>query len=303
MCTADSYQFFIPLFVYSIKKAYPNAGVRVFVKGALKGVTRDAINGFGFEDCVIKENCFAKYPDTVSITNTLRFLVGRDEFKGYDYVIVKDIDFLIFRGQVSHVDYFAKRMGRLPYFGIRGPYNRPRRYEVNGRGWKGSFTRVAGGTFVFKNPEWFNITSGMLSKYRRIVKQELIEDNDKKPAVSYREYDEVMLYRIIKGSGLRTPKRKGKDAYGRGMAKRYRDLHLGDFSKDKHSYKRLCKRLALVCLKQFAELERDSVWVEIRKRMSEANPKIREILRRVRKHAKRRLSSLCLSGGGIVKKK
>lgn len=301
VCTDDSYQFFIPLFAYTVKRAYPNAGVKVFVKGKLKEVTKKALGEIKYGDCYVKENCFSKYPDKASITNSLRFLIGSGEFKGYDVVFVRDIDFLIFKGKISHAVYFKRRMKKLPYFGVRGPYQRPRRPQVNGIGWKRNFLRVAGGIFVFKNPEWFNIAGKKLSYYRKLLIKNEMEKQDRKPLASYRESDEVMLGRIIKDSGLPVPKRKGKDVYGVGMPKKYRDIHLGDFGKNRHGYKRLCRRASLICVRKFVELEKDRTWVKIRISMSEANPKIRELLRRLRKHAKRRLNSSCLSEGEIVR--
>lgn len=289
VCTDDSYQFFIPLFVYTVKKAYPDAGVKVFVKGHLKKVTSDALKLIKSTDWEVRDKCFSGYPNQTSMTNSLRFLVGRKEFEGYDYVFVRDIDFLIFPRKLSHMRFFSKRMESLPYFGVRGPYSHPRRREVNKIGWKGMFTRVAGGTFVFKNPEWFDKTDVLRKRYRHKLRKQIKYEGNS-PA-SYREYDEVMLFRILKGSGIATPRRKGKDVYGRGMPKVYRDLHLGDFSKNKRGHKRLVRRLSIKCARQFVELEKDPVWKEIRKMMGKANGKIREILRRVRKHVKRRLNS------------
>ena len=302
VCTDDTYQFFIPLFVYSTHKAYPDAGVRIFLKGELKNATKEALRKIPKGDWKIKEKCFSRYPDSYSITNSLRFLVSRKDFVGYNYIFVRDIDFLIFRHKVSHEAYFSRRMKNLPYSGVRGPYIHPRRYQINRRGWKGNFTRVAGGTFAFKNPDWYDKTEKMLRHYRHNLKRGIPDRDDNNKPCSYREYDEVMLYRIIKGSGLLTPRRKGKDAYGKSMAKIYRDIHLGDFNKDKHGYRRLAQRVSVECLRQFVELEKDETWREIRKIVSLKSGTIREVMRRLGKHVKRRLNLSYLSGEEIVKK-
>jgi hypothetical protein len=303
VCTDDSYQFFIPLFVYTVKKAYPDAGVKVFVKGELKKTVKEALVLIPYDDWQVKDKCFGGYPDKPYITSCLRFLIRKKEYKGYDYVFVRDIDFLVFSHKVSHVAYFKKRMGRLPYSGVRGPYRYPRRYQVNRIGWKGNFTRIAAGTFVFKNPEWFDKTGRVLKRYRYRLKHNKSDSGDDNSPASYRESDEVMLFRIVKKSGLPFPRRKGKDIYGKSMSKIYRDLHLGDFSKSKRGYKRLVRRLATECLKEFVKMEgSDAVWRRIRIMMGNANPKIREILRRVRKHAQRRLNSSFLFEEEIVRK-
>jgi hypothetical protein len=288
VCTNDSYQFFIPLFVYTAKKAYPDAGVKVFVKGELKDNTRESLKMIPYDGWEVKEDCFKSYPNRPFITNCLRFLVNEKEYKGYDYVFIKDIDFLIFPHKISHLKFFKDAMGGLPYFGVRGPYRHPRRYNINRIGWKGDFTRIAGGSFVFKNPEWFEKTRETQKKYRSFIKHNLSDDIDHHIPGSYREYDEVMLYRIVKKAGLPVPTRKNKNVYKKHAPKIYRDIHLGDFIKKKHGKNRLAKRVAVENLKLFAKLEKDPLWLQIRRKAGE-NAKIREILRRVRKYTKWRL--------------
>ena len=311
VCTNDSYSYYIPLFVYTIKRAYPNAGVKVFVKGRLKDVPRETLKLIPYEGWTVKDQCFKDFPDKSSITNSLRFLIDKKEFKGYDYIMIRDIDFLMFPHKVSHADYFIRRMKRMrvPYYGIRGPYSHPRRYNINRIGWRRDFTRIAGGTVVVKNPDWFDKTLRMRGKYRHYLKHNMSDGFDSHKPASYREYDEVMLYRIMKKSGLKIPRRKNKDILGKSAPKRYRDIHLGDFGKRKHGYKRLVSRLASENAKEFIKLESDPVWKEIKDRMRK-NGKIREIIRRVRRHVKRRLKKSTIrqlrssssSGEGTVEK-
>jgi len=296
VCTADSYSYYIPLFVYTVKRAYPDAGVKIFVKGSLNETVKKALELIPYDGWDVKENCFKEYPSKQSITNSLRFLSSSKNYNGYDYVFVRDIDFLIFYHKTTHERFFVKRMKKLPYFGVRGPYRKPRRAYVNRGGWKGSFTRVAGGTFVFKNPQWFDRTKKMIAHYRHNLKRNIPDNDDNNMPASYREYDEVMLFRIIKGSGMPAPSKKGKSVYGYTVPKRYRDVHLGDFNKEKHGYRRLVKRVAVENLKNFVKMEKkDVTWRKIRFMMSGKNSKIRECLRRLRKHARRRLASSCLS--------
>ena len=288
VCTDDSYQFFVPLFVYTVKRAYPDAGVKVFIKGKAKPAVQEALKLIPWGGWEVKEDCFKSYHKKPYVTNCLRFLVNEKEYKGYDYVFIKDIDFLIFNHKVSHLDYFKNAMGKLPYFGVRGPYRHPRRYNINRIGWKGDFTRIAGGSFVFKNPEWFEKTREMQKMYRKCIKENTSDGIDSYTPASYREYDEVMLYRIVKKAGLPTPTRKNKDIYKKHSPKLYRDIHLGDFTKKKHNKKRLAKRVAIENIKQFVKLEKDPIWFKIREKVG-IHGKIRENLRRVRKYAKWRL--------------
>lgn len=299
VCTDDSYQFYVPLFVYTTKRAYPDAGVKVFIKGKLKDAVREALSLIPYDGWEVKEDCFKSYPNRPYVTNCLRFLVNEKEYKGYDYVFIKDIDFLIFNHKVSHLDYFRKAMGKLPYFGARGPYRHPRRYNINRVGWKGNFTRIAGGSFVFKNPEWFDKTREIQKTYRSHVKHNTSDGLDSHTPGSYREYDEVMLFRIVKKAGLPTPTRK--NVYKKHAPKVYRDIHLGDFIKKKHGKKRLSSRVSTENLKKLAKLEKDPIWVKIRK-IAGKNDKIRENLRRVRKYTKWKLHLSSLSGEETVKK-
>jgi len=299
VCTADSYSYYIPLFIYTTKKAYPNATVKVFVKGKLKNDIKEALKLIPYKGWEVLESCFASYPNKPFITNCLRFLIDERYYKGYDYVFVKDIDFLIFPHKVSHYKYFSRRIKNLPYFGAKGPYRRPRRYHINRGGWKGNFTRVAGGSFSFKNPAWFRKTGKILKEYRRYLKHNEHDKYDSHPPGSYRECDEVMLFRIIKKSGLPTPRRKNKNVYGKRAPKTYRDIHLGDFGKARHSYRRISKRLTLENVKKYAILEKDPIWRKLRKKMR-TSARVREAIRRLRKYTKRRLNLSSLSVGGTA---
>jgi len=286
VCTADSYSYYIPLFVYTVKRAYPDVGVKVFVTGTLKQDVKNALALIPYDGWEVKENTFSAYPDKTSMTNSLRFLVSKQSYKGYDYVLVKDIDFLIFSHKPTHAEYFIKKMKGLPYFGVRGPYRHPRRYAVNRIGWKGNFTRIAGGSFSFNVKAWYKKTEKALNEYRHNLKRGLVDKFDNNKPASYREYDEVMLYRIIKKSGLPTPRKKGKTYHGYHVPKMYRDIHLGDFGKKKHGFRRLTRRMSDENVRNFIHLEQEPVWQKISTLMTTKNAKIRSMLRRVRRHVK-----------------
>lgn len=287
VCTNDSYSYYIPLFIYTVKRAYPEYGVKVFVIGKLKPPVKEALNLIPYDGWEVVENSFMSYPNGGSASNSLRFLVRKEQYKGYDYVFVKDIDFLIFRHKPTHGECFIKRMKNLPYFGVRGPYTRPRRYAVNRIGWKGNFTRVAGGSFAFHVRSWYTKAGSALDKYRRLLKHREPDDIDSHRPGSYREYDEVMLFRILKESGIKAPTRKGKSVLGYSAPKVYRDIHLGDFIKGKHGFNRLKKRLSPVNANNYLELEKDETWKNISSKMK-ANAKIRQALRRLKRHARSR---------------
>ena len=176
--TSNHYEFFVPLFIYTTKRAYPDAGVKVFLKGKLKDTIKRCLDKIPYDGWEIKEHYFEDYPELPSITNSLRFLVPQIEYKGYDYIFIRDVDFLIFNHEMSHLDYFKKRMKGLCYYGVRGPYNFPRRHSINEIGWKRNFTRIAGGTVLLKNPEWFESTAKATKLYRHNLKHGIHDEYD-----------------------------------------------------------------------------------------------------------------------------
>jgi hypothetical protein len=291
VCSGNHFAYFVPVFIYSTKKAYPDAGVKIFVKGKLKEEVKQALELVrqhypdGWE---VLEGQFDSYPMRKSTCNCLRFLLPGEFFKGYDYVLVRDVDFVTLPHQPSHLRYFAKRMKacKLPYFGTRGPYRYPRRYNINGHGWKYEYSRIAGGT-VMLSKAWFKAVKGEQSRYRHALKHSQNDGRDHHVAGVYREYDEVMLQRMCKAAHFRIPTKKSKGPDGRGVSKIYRDIHLGDFAKRKRNFKRVRKKIARENVKLFMRLEQDPVWQEIKKLVGK-NGKVRVLLRRARKHIRSR---------------
>jgi len=152
--SADRYAFYIPTFVYTAKRAYPEYGVKIYIRGKLpKPVKKILVEMKSLAVCPnnnwsVIEDQFLNFPHGISICNTLRHLIPSKNFEGYDYVYITDIDFLFFRHKITMGAYFARRMQemKLPYASFRGPSNTPRRPGINGNGWKGDFVRIADGT-------------------------------------------------------------------------------------------------------------------------------------------------------------
>lgn len=288
VCSSNHYQYFIPVFVYSIKKAYPEAGVKVFLAGKLKDELRAIMTKLRTEklindDWEIFEDKYLDYPKRPSMYNAMRFLLKKENFSGYDYVLIKDIDFIVVPHEPTHLKYLSKRMKSVGacLLGTRGPYNRPRRPHINRRGWKYEFTRIAGGTVLLKNPEWFDKTAQAVSDYRQYLKYGKSDGIDGHVAGSYREYDEVMLHRICKKCHIKTPKKKGLAADNKGISKIYRDIHLGDFYKRK-SWRKIRGKIPKETVKQYRILEKDPVWQEV-KAVASSNPKVGKTLSLARK--------------------
>ena len=97
----NTYQGFIPLFVYSINKAYPEVDIKIFIKGALNLKNKDRIKGM---KCDIYDNFFKEYENRESMSNSLRFLVPSSYFKDYRDIYITDIDFIFFPQSRKYYD-------------------------------------------------------------------------------------------------------------------------------------------------------------------------------------------------------
>jgi hypothetical protein len=294
VCSSNHFAYYAPVFIYSIKKEYPDAGVKVFVMGKLKPEVSAILDKLRDErlidtDWEVIEDRFSSYPTRVSTCNSLRFLLPKDSFEGYDYIIIRDIDFIVLPQTPSHFEHFKTRLDNVKscMFGMRGPYRFPRRPEINIDGWKGDYSRIAGGLVVLKNPEWFNKTKDAVKEYRQYLKHSQHDNFDHHIAGSYREYDEVMLYRICKKSHVKVPTKKSKGVDGKGISKIYRDIHLGDFNKSRYGFKKMKKKIAPECVKKYMKLEQDPVWQEV-KAVASTNPKVRKVLKAATKHIRSR---------------
>jgi len=251
--SVDDYQYFIPLFTYSIYKAYPDWKIKIFMSGRLA----DEIKVFLLDNTEIHEDIFLDYPVRESTCNTLRHLIPMKYFNGYDYVYNTDVDFIVFNHEMSHLNYYQKIMSEtnLPYAGSRGPIRGFKRPEIT-LAWDGNYKRICSGCLMLKYPEFYERTKEARRKYREIIKKG--EDN----SCTYREYDEVMFCRICAESGLRTPIEKNCFVGGRKFSAKYRDIHLGDFKFPKR-YRNMDKMKRILHednVKKFLELEEDSDW-------------------------------------------
>lgn len=262
VCSADSFQYYIPLFIYSLKKAYPDYGIKIFLRGVLNEDVKEALKLIE-GDYDIYENSFIDYPTRISTCNTLRHLLPANKFKGYEYLYITDIDFIFFRHRPTLGRYFQKiiEMNRQPYASFKGPRKHPRRFN---HGWVGNFTRIADGTLMLKIPEWFDITYTQRKKYKSLLKKSNHDNYDHHKPCSYREYNEVMLYRIVRNSGMKAPTNRRKFVCGKEYKIIYRDIHLGDFKFGRgHSRYRMRKFTHYKNAKAFKRLQKDELWLQI----------------------------------------
>lgn len=291
VCSADSYQWFIPLYVYSVKRAYPEYHVRVFVRGTVNADLSEALAVVyqnGGQHAQVFDGMLENVVSRPSTCNCLRYLLPASELNQFKYALFTDVDMVIFRHDPTHLDYYQAAMARthLPYAGVRGATRRPYRKSVTGfQGWSGDYHRIVGGLFAVKTKPWLKATRDEYRRYTGIAATGKPDGRDQIPWASYPEYDEVMLARIIRYSGFALPMRKFRFADETPFDMRYRDIHLGDFEGAKQKSKaKLYARLTKWALKQYRKLEEDPVWQELVTRCC-ANDRVRRLVHNLRVEA------------------
>lgn len=291
VCSADSYQWFIPLYVYSTKCAYPEYHVRVHVRGELDPRVTNILETVKEKvdaHWMVVGSLYADVQWRASTCNCLRYLAAQEVGNEFKHVLFTDVDMIHFRHEPTHVQYYANMMTRTqqPFAGVRGALRRPYRKKITrGQGWTGDYHRIVGGLFAVKTKPWLKATRDEYRRYTAIARSGKADGRDGIPWASYPEYDEVMLSRIIHFSGLTLPTRRFRFSDNVRFDMRYRDVHLGDFEgakwKDK---KKLAQRLTKWAVKQYRKLEEDPVWQEVVYRCC-ADDRVRRLVHNLRVEA------------------
>lgn len=171
---SGSYQWYIPLFIDRISKEYPEYDIRVLVVG---DIDSDILGIPG----VFRADAEA-YPSGPYTTAALRFVYEDAVIRSYDYVLLTDVDMLIYREDPTIVD---QHMRDLHKNGLRCYSNYVSTIHD-------SSPRLPGVHFVTK--DWWDITRDSRTHYAEY----LLKNGS--PAWWF---DEVMLYNIAKESGLK----------------------------------------------------------------------------------------------------
>lgn len=249
--SADEFQRYVPLWLYSWHRAYPEVALKVWVTGRPSGAMLQLCQSVGLSRYTIYPDAYTNIIDRCkgrpSVCNALRFLLPEDVLYKYDYTYVLDVDLLGFRLNPAHVAWFRGRMDSQGAIGAyRSPYRKPRRpsiYEAGG--WRGKFARVAAGTVLLGRP-WWKLTHEARNYYLHLARSGQHDDQDKHPFGSYREYDEVMLQRICTRSGITIPTKRYRFYDGTRWPTAYRGIHVGDFKFRKQGkLRRIHKKVGL----------------------------------------------------------
>jgi hypothetical protein len=203
-----NYLWYIPLFVYSVRKSYPEYDVRVAVRNPVgeqdyKHVSSMCLPMFGNRGKIYRYQSNA--PSTGYCTAALRFLDFENDLNGYDYVLIQDSDMLMFREDLSIVD---QHMMHLVHDGTLC-------YENWITEWNENRPRMAGVHFVTK--DWWRRTREVRENELAILTENWTTEYN---------YDEFLLGRIAQRSRLPLP------PYGiTSGAKlwRHHGVHIGDW--------------------------------------------------------------------------
>ncbi|MDD5394922.1 MAG: hypothetical protein PHE17_18040 [Thiothrix sp.] len=189
---SGNYQWYAPLFLNRVKKELPGVEPIIIVRNADKD-----------SECgqYITDSGLLKYPDNGYTTAALRFVYEPPNAKDFDAVLITDIDMLLMAEETPIITQHLRSMAK----------NGLRTYDNYVSSITEGYPRCPGCHFVTR--EWWDITRLVREKYAK----ELMEKGS--PAWWY---DESLIYKIIKESGLPEPPKQPNLWAHHG-------IHLGDW--------------------------------------------------------------------------
>jgi len=284
VCSANHYSCYVPTFLYSAHKAYPDADVKVYVLGELREEIKTLLDEIPAKNYEITENAFIDYPIKRWTSNALRHLLPVYDFVEYSHIFICDVDFVFVKQGKPMLKYYDDLLDACgePYATFRGHTNKE---------WDGNKKRLGEGFFVIKTPEWFKQTAQARSYYEKRLK-ELKSDSfdDIKPG-TYREYGEVLLYRICKASKMRTPNLPWCFLNNKKVDMLYRQVHLGDFKFGRRhkNWSKMIEYLPFLNVVSYAKMFwEDKEWDKLCAAVGSISEKVGDNLKRAHAHIKER---------------
>jgi hypothetical protein len=208
-----TYTKYIPYYVYSILKSYPDYHVKIFIdkelslseKKCLALIKNELSDNFS-----ICENFFPEYDFLNDIRiygggkTILRYLIPENMFEGYDYIYIGDVDFLIIREDPGLLESHLNHCER-----IQLPFSNKIRLIPNSDNYT---DRLTGLHFIIKKPYYEKI--GPTISYLK-DRNKLIE------FLSGLKHDEQFLYYLVK-QGFNFDNLRYQDAF-----RPHHGIHLG----------------------------------------------------------------------------
>jgi hypothetical protein len=182
--SGKDYQDYIPLYIFSIQKAYPDYDITIFLDEPLAVSVRESLEYLrNFGHFKIIENYFPYWPKNCSrraISKMKRWLIFSPDVYQYEYIYIGDVDILIIKEDPSLLEQHIihSELINLSYSNVL------RRTDNK---------RMTGLLFVKTKP-FYEKFLPIIEKY----KEKIINDEFNP---SY-ESDEYLLYQMIEESGL-----------------------------------------------------------------------------------------------------
>lgn len=251
--TADHFQHYIPIFVYTLNRAVPDVDIVIHINGVLDEFTLGALSVCN----LIGKAKFVKlsYSGKVckSTFNSLRFCIAVD----YDYTFLTDIDFIFMPHEPSFDKYYIKKLANWgqSYWGMRGPK-------------KNGLKRIRGGAFLATRKWWDDTKDVREEMMRKIMTGEIGK---------VREDDETMLWQICAKSNLVLPTKKGNK-----RRSKYREVHIGDFKFPNRwtNMRKMGEKITKANMYKWYLLQKDAMWLEVRK-ICERDANVKKMLKNI----------------------
>ena len=254
----SKYQYFMPLFIFCLRRVYPDYDIKIFTHGKLARNVKSALaylTGFKLVPKLFDDWNYTKYAPI-----SWRFLIPPEHYHGYDFVYVGDVDMMILPEKVSLLNFHYNEMAETGFC-----YSNSLRSK---RHWKGkeSFTGLH-----FASQEWFTRTEA-----RRKIHAEKVRTGKEGEK---REWDGHMLYLMTKSSNLHiVPKAKN-------IKKRHHGIHLGNF-RLYSDFDQIKKRVDADMCRKWMVIRRDQTFIDILTLVSVDNM-VRESMEKLDAHCRR----------------
>jgi hypothetical protein len=185
------YLNFAAIYIYSLKKAYPNYDIKIYSWDKIPKNISDILKSLDLEDCLIEKD-FYGINKSIKNIKAMRWLYQYKDIKNYDHVFTGDIDFCMIEEKPSLLDQHLKfcEMHNLPY----SNRVRARSYRL-------------GGLHFYKVQEYYDACGNIIDDFRKkLINNDYSIFRHPNSTLEIYDGDEELLYQIIEKSGLGFPK-------------------------------------------------------------------------------------------------
>lgn len=95
------YRSYIPVYIYSILKSYPDAYVKILLEKTLSVEIKNLLRLLPYKNYVVKENYWQDNFSNKFEKKARRWMIPESEFDTFEYAYIGDVDFLIVKEKPS----------------------------------------------------------------------------------------------------------------------------------------------------------------------------------------------------------